>query len=106
MASRLEQFRAAVSRHPESELFRFSLAQALVAAEKPAEAIPHLEFCLARRPDWMLATILLGKIQLALGQVDRARPALEAGLRLALEQHHDDPAAEMRELLGKIPVSS
>ncbi|MCP5530915.1 MAG: molecular chaperone DnaJ [Opitutaceae bacterium] len=99
MPDRVAQFEALVARQPENELFRFSLAQALLDAGRGSEAVPHLEFCVQKKADWMLPRILLGKELLRAGQTAAARPLLEAALQLAIEQDHDDPAAELRELL-------
>lgn len=102
MVDRVAQFEALVARQPENELFRFSLAQALLAAAHPAEAEPHLRYCVEKKSDWMIPRILLGKHLLATGREAEARPLLEAALQLAIDQDHDDPAAELRALLGKI----
>ena len=102
MASRVEHFQTLVARQPENEMFRFSLAQALVADGRGAEAVPHYEFCLAKKADWMMAQILLGKLQLALGARDKAKPLLETALQLAVEQHHEDPERELRALLADL----
>lgn len=99
----MEQFQALVDRQPANEMFRFSLAQALVAENRGAEAVPHYEVCVAKKSDWMMARILLGKLHLQLGDQDRARPLLEAALRLAVEQNHEDPERELRALLADLP---
>jgi len=100
--SRVTQFEALVARQPEDERFRFSLAQALVADGRGAEAVPHYEFCAARKSDWMMPRILLGKLLLQLGRRADAKPLLEAALRLAVEQHHEDPERELRALLAEL----
>lgn len=99
MPSRVEQFQSLVAREPENELFRFSLAQALSAEGKPEEAQPYFEFCIAKKADWMMPRILLGKNLLSAGRITEARPLLEAALHLAIEQHHETPEAELRSLL-------
>ncbi len=96
----VSRFEALVAGNPENELFRFSLAQALVAAGRAGDAIPHFEFCIAKKADWMMPRILLGKILLQLGRQAEARPLLAAALQLAVEQHHEDPEAELRALLA------
>lgn len=101
MADRVAHFEALVARQPENELFRFSLAQALLAANRAGEAEPHLRFCIEKKSDWMIPRILLGKHLLATGRQTEARPLLEAALQLAIDQDHEDPAAELRALLGK-----
>jgi hypothetical protein len=47
----------------------------------------------------MLPRILLGKSLLQLGQADRAKLILEHALQLAVSQHHDEPAEELRSIL-------
>lgn len=101
MADRVAHFEALVARQPENELFRFSLAQALLAANRASEAEPHLRFCIEKKTDWMIPRILLGKHLLATGRQTEARPLLEAALQLAIDQDHEDPAAELRALLGQ-----
>lgn len=102
MNPRSAQFAAMVARQPDNELFRFSLAQALVAEDRPAEAVPHLEFCVGKKADWMFPRIMLGKLHLAAGRPREAQPLLEDALRLAIEQDHDDPAAELHGLLATL----
>ena len=99
MTDRVGQFQAMVARQPDNELFRFSLAQALIAANRALEAEPHFAACIAKKPDWMLPRILLGKQLLAAGRQSEARPMLEEALRLAIAQDHEDPAAELKALL-------
>jgi predicted Zn-dependent protease len=100
--SRVEQFQALVAQQPDNELFRFSLAQALVADGRVAESVAHFEYCTARKTDWMMARILLAKALLQLGRRAEARPQLEDALRLAIEQHHEDPERELRALLAEM----
>lgn len=102
MPDLVAQFEALVARQPENELFRFSLAQALLDTGRSSEAISHLEFCVQKKADWMLPRILLGKELLKAGQTAAARPLLETALQLAIEQDHDDPAAELHELLANL----
>jgi predicted Zn-dependent protease len=100
MASRIEHFETLVAAQPANELFRFSLAQALLAENRPAEALPHLEFCVQRKSDWMMARIHAGKALLQLNRRAEAKPLLEEALRLAVAQQHEDPERELRALLA------
>ena len=100
--SRVQQFQALVERQPANELFRFSLAQALVADGRGAEAVPHYVRCIEQKADWMMARILMGKLLVQLGRRAEARPILDEALRLAVEQHHEDPERELRELLREL----
>lgn len=102
MQPRVDQFQALVARQPDNELFRFSLAQALIAEGRGAEAASHLETCIAAKPDWMVARILLGKWLLSADRRTEARRELEAALALAIAQHHEDPEHELRALLADL----
>ena len=95
-----EIFLPKVEAKPDNMLFRFSLAQALYDEGAIAESIPHLQLCADSRDDWMLPRILWGKAMVQAGQAEQAKPILECALKLAIEQHHDDPAAELRSMLA------
>ena len=97
--SKSDIYQAKVSQSPENVMFRFSLGQALYEEGRSADAVTHLEKCVASRDDWMLPRILLGKVLLQQKQEDAARPHLEDALTLAIAQHHDAPAAELRLIL-------
>ncbi len=99
---RSQQFAAPVTRQPDNELFRFSLAQALLAENRPAEAVEHLEFCATKKAGWMMPRILLGNILAGLGRKAEARPWLEQALQLAVVQQHEDPERELRALLADL----
>ncbi|MSU70064.1 MAG: molecular chaperone DnaJ [Opitutaceae bacterium] len=103
MPSRVEQFQALIAQQPDNELFRFSLARALETDHRGAEAVTHYEFCTARKADWMMPRIHLGKLLLQLGRRAEAKPLLDAALLLAIEQKHEDPERELRALLIKLP---
>jgi len=101
-AMRSQRFQALVDGQPDNELFRFSLAQALLEEGTPAAAIPHLEHCARMKADWMMAHILLGKALLATGRREAARPVLAEALALAVSQNHETPEAELRALLADL----
>ncbi|MGH7956285.1 MAG: molecular chaperone DnaJ [Opitutaceae bacterium] len=101
MASRVEQFTALAVREPGNEMFRFSLAQALIAEGRGEEAVPHYRFCAEKKPEWMMARILLGKLLLQLGRRGEAKVLLEDALKLAIQQQHEDPERELRGLLAE-----
>lgn len=102
MASRVEHFQALVAAHPANELFRFSLGQALLAENRPADALPHFEFCARQKSDWMMARIHAAKALLQLGRRAEARPLLEEALELAIAQHHEEPERDLRALLADL----
>jgi predicted Zn-dependent protease len=100
--SRAAQFTALVAQQPANELFRFSLAQALLAENRPADALEHLEFCAGRKADWMMPRILLGKALVGLDRRSEAKPWLEQALQLAVSQNHEDPERELRAILSEM----
>jgi len=102
MSPRSVHFAALVTQQPDNEKFRFSLAQALLAEGRPAEAVEHLVLCAEKKPEWMMPRILLGKALLGLGRRPEARPWLETAHQLALAQDHEDPAREMAALLAEM----
>lgn len=99
---RSDQFVALVARQPENELFRFSLAQALVAENRLRDAVEHYQFCVGKKADWMMPRILLGKLFLELGLKTEARTQLQDALKLAVEQSHEDPERDLRALLADL----
>ncbi|MCC5022080.1 MAG: molecular chaperone DnaJ [Candidatus Synoicihabitans palmerolidicus] len=101
-AARIQQFQKLVDQQPGNDLFRFSFAQALDTGGHALQAVPHYERCVAARADWMMPRILLGKALLKLGQTDQAKPILGNALQLALDQDHEDPAAELSALLQSL----
>ena len=102
MPSRADHFATLVARQPDNELFRFSLAQALVSEGRSEDALVHFQFCVDRKSDWMMPRILLGKLLLDLGRRDAAKPMLEDALRLAVAQSHETPEKELRALLTEL----
>jgi predicted Zn-dependent protease len=96
------RFAALVAQQPENEMFRFSLAQALLRENQPDAAVPHLEFCAGKKADWMMARILLGKTLLSLGRRTEAKDWLAQALQLAVDQNHEDPERELRALLAEL----
>lgn len=99
---RSAQFQALVARFPDNELHRFSLATALVAEGRAADAIEHFQRCCTKKADWMMPRIALGKALVGLGRKAEARPVLEEALQLAVEQEHETPEAELRGLLADL----
>ncbi len=86
-------------RFPENDLARFNLAQAYVDAGDYTAAAEHLRTLCAKKKDWMVVHIQLGKSLIALDRSAEAKPVLEHALELAIAQHHDSPREELTELL-------
>ena len=95
----VDTYRARWEAQPQNLLARFSYAQKLTEDESWAEAVPHLEACLAERPDWLIPHILLGKAHLAVGNRSAAKLLFEKACDLAREQEHETPLEEAQALL-------
>jgi len=88
----------------DNELFRFSLAQALVR-RRPGRGscAGSYAFCVAKKSDWMMPRILLGKIHLAAGRRTEARPLLAEALEPAVRPIPTKiPSAELRTRSGRV----
>ena len=99
---RVTRFRDLVAKQPANEMFRFSLAQALESADQTDEAEEHYRSCVKAKTDWMLPRIRLGKLLLKQGRADQAKPLLAEALKLAIDQDHEDPAAELQQILADL----
>jgi tetratricopeptide (TPR) repeat protein len=98
----IAKYQKLLEQYPNNELARFSLGKAYFDAGQFGEAKSQLEQALARRPDWMVVQILIGKCELSLGNKPAAKSCFEKALKLAIEQHHEGPQAEMEQLLAEL----
>ena len=91
-----------LGKFPDNDLSRFNLAQAYVDANDFQKAAEHLRPLCAKKSDWMVAHISLGKCLLAVGEKVEAKKFFEHARQLAIEQHHDGPLEEVTELLKSL----
>ncbi len=101
MSLRSSLFRTKLEASPGNDLFRFSLAQALWDEENWSECIEQLELCLQKRPDWMIASLLLAKVKMRIGELEDAQRILNDTVRMAREQDHEGPEEEALALLNE-----
>ena len=94
------KYQKLIEQYPNNELARFSLGKAFFNADEFALAREQFELALARKPDWMVVQILIGKCDLALGNRPSAKAAFERARQLAIEQNHEGPLEEMNQLLA------
>jgi tetratricopeptide (TPR) repeat protein len=99
MAERINLFLEKLEGNPDNLLNRFSLAQAYYECGEYEQAIAHLTICFEKRDDWMMASLLLSKALIAVGQKQEARQPLEQTIILAREQGHEEPEEEAKALL-------
>jgi tetratricopeptide (TPR) repeat protein len=88
-----------VEQSPENELARFSLGKAWFNLGEFAKAKEQFVVALAKKPDWMVVQILIGKCDLSRGDKASAKSAFERARHLAIEQNHEGPLAEMEQAL-------
>ena len=91
-----------LEQYPDNELARFSLGKAYFDSEMFCEAKEQFDFAIAKKPDWMVVQILIGKCDLALGNKTAARSSFERAKQLAIEQNHEGPLAELEQMLGDL----
>ncbi len=91
-----------LEQYPENELARFSLGKALYDDGQIQEAMEQFNLAIAKKPDWMVVQILIGKCELALGNKDAAKISFERAKQLAIEQNHEGPLAEMEQMLAEL----
>lgn len=91
-----------LEQYPDNELARFSLGKAYFDAGQMAEAKDQFDFAIAKKPDWMVVQILIGKCQLALGHRNEAKISFERAKQLAIEQNHEGPLVEMEQALAEL----
>jgi Flp pilus assembly protein TadD len=99
MSEVIQRWEKLLAAQPHHDLARFSLGKALFDAGRFADALGHLDQALAKKPDWMVVQILIGKCHQSLGDVEAARAAFEKAMQLAIDQHHDGPQMELEQLL-------
>ena len=102
MNDAIAKYQKLIEQHPDNELARFSLGKAYFDAGQIVAAKIQFDRAVENKPDWMAAQILMGKCELALGHQAAARTAFERARRLAVEQMHEGPRAEMEELLAEL----
>ncbi len=95
--TRLDAFAAMIASNPDNVLARFGLATELVKAERWADAVPELEFYLARYDDEGNGWLKLADALTHLGRTDDARAAIAKGIIAANRFGHPGLAAEFAE---------
>lgn len=99
---RIARYTALLEAQPANDLARFSLGRAFYDAGRFAEAAEAFRACLQRKPDWLVAALLLGRCELELGHRAEAKQCLENARQLAADQGHDGPLREANELLASL----
>ncbi len=106
MSEKITHLRQKILQSPDSILLKFSLGQVLFEEKEWNESIRLFEECLKGRPDWMIASLYLGKAYLMQGKIQSAQTNLSLTMDLAKKQGHEDPYQEASELLLSIEKDS
>lgn len=106
--SLIEQYREIAKENPDDDLSQFALGQALLNANRPAEAVPVLRHVIRINPKYTKAYILLGKALEADEDEDGAIEAWQLGYHASNKQGTLMNAQEARTLLEAkgAPLSS
>lgn len=99
---RIEQFRKMAKANPEDDLAHYALGQALVDAERHAEAVNVLRHVIKLNPGYSRAYVLLGQSQQATGDEDGAIETFQAGHAAAMTRGDLMPATEMKQRLADL----
>jgi predicted Zn-dependent protease len=91
----ISRFEAMLESGRDSPMLRLSLANAMVAAGRSRDAIPHLERALEQDPSYSAAWKLLGRTLLDAGEPVRALDACERGIAVARKKGDIQAAKEM-----------
>ena len=99
---RIQKFFQLAERFPESEVPRFSLAQAYRDAGQYEQAELAFQAVTDIKADFMLAWIERARCLVALERYEDAKPIAEYGLQLAIDQFHEEPKLDCEALLEEI----
>jgi predicted Zn-dependent protease len=97
-------FEAMLAQGKDSPLLRFSLGNAYLQAGDAALAATHLQEAVKQDANYSAAWKLLGKARVALGEVDAARAAYEAGIVAATARGDKQAVKEMTVFLKRLGV--
>jgi len=101
--AKIQRFEALKAKMPQSELPRWSLAQAYEEAGQTLDAFREYGELVTIKPDYCLAWLRLGAIALReLADFDVAGQALAEAHRLAIDQGHSAPRIEADMLIAEL----
>lgn len=100
--SMIENFEKMLAAGQDSALLRFSLGNAYLQAEQAARAVEHLRHAVAHDPGYSAAWKLLGKAQVAAGDIDGAMRSYEQGIAVAEGKGDKQAAKEMQVFLKRL----
>lgn len=102
MPGNIDALENMLSRGKDSAMLRLTLAQAYEQQQDHEQAELHLKHALEQDPRYSAAWKLLGRVQLAHGQPERARLTWERGLEVARERGDMQVVRELEVFLKKL----
>lgn len=105
--AKIARFKGLKEKMPQSELPRWTLAQAYEEAGQTLDAFREYGELVTIKPDYCLAWLRLGAIALReLADLETAKGALTTAQRLAIEQGHSAPKMEAESLMRELAEAS
>ena len=83
-------------------MLRFGLGSAYFSGKKFAEAVPHLQACIAHDASYSAAYKLLGKALIKTGDAAQGKSVFETGLPIAIEKGDKQTEREILAFLKKL----
>ena len=102
---RIDQFRKMAKANPDDDLAHYALGQALLDADRPAEAVNVLRHVLKLNDGYSRAYVLLGQAQSATGDEEGAIETWQRGYGAAMNRGDLMPANELKGLLQRAGVA-
>ena len=102
MDDRIEQFRKMAQSNPEDDLAHFALGNALIDADRFAEAVPVLRHVIKLNAGYSRAYVLLARAQLTTEAETAAVETLQRGYAAAITRGDLMPANEMKGMLSEL----
>ena len=99
---RIEAFRACVAKNPDDPFARYSLAMALRASGRAAEAIAEFREIARRRPDYVATYLMLGQALESAGRDAEAAQAYEVGIAEAARKQDGHAQGELTSALEAV----
>ncbi|MEF8792373.1 tetratricopeptide repeat protein [Thiohalorhabdus sp.] len=92
-SGKLDAFLKMLDSGQDGPLLRYSIGLELLYADRPSEALPHLQECLSQSPDYSAAYKALAQAQDEIGDPEACRETLDTGIDRA-EANGDRQAAK------------
>jgi tetratricopeptide (TPR) repeat protein len=100
--SRLEQLQKLLAKEPDDSFLNFGVAMELAKVQRFDESLAQFNKTIELDPNYIAAHFQKGRTLISMGDEDRARAALETGIRQAELCGETHAQGEMQELLASL----